>query len=52
VKIGRSYEKRDYGSGRLTWRPAPAAMRRGEPVARAVRVETNRQTKKQRLVFK
>lgn len=28
MKISQAFERRDWGSGKRTWRPAPAIMRR------------------------
>lgn len=54
MKIGIRFEKRDYGSGKLTWRMAPPIIcehGRSPCVGVSVRQMSNRQAKKMGLVF-
>lgn len=52
MKVGRTYELRDHGGPKPTWRVHTGSLRGPEPLARSVRTETNRQVKKQRLTFR
>lgn len=52
MKIARTYELRDHGGPKPTWRRSNGIARGREPLARSVRIETNRQAKKQRLEFR
>ncbi len=53
MKISEAWEKRWHGGPKPTWRKAPKMLIRGagSPIDRTLRVVTNRQVKKQRLVF-
>jgi hypothetical protein len=51
LKVARTYELRDHGGPKPTWRPSNGIVKGREPLARSVRRETNRQIKKQRLIF-
>ena len=56
MKIGQAWEKRDWGGPKPTWRKAspffngPKAPK-GKLFDRTIRVASNRQCKKQRMIF-
>lgn len=45
MKLHRAYEKRDWGSGKLTWRAVLPVYRKGTPIAYSLRRVTNRKVK-------
>jgi len=48
-RMGVTFEKRDWGSGRLTWREQPDHHRRIGPCVYALRRISNRQAKRREL---